>query len=94
MFVSQDLDRAHREVNGLKSTVSAQGKEVERLQRENATLRSEMETHKLTVCFTSLSLLYSYSHSSTAVYGRKSFELYNCTELTLRSNSNHLLLAY
>ena len=41
-----------RENEGLKTTVSAQGKEVERLQRENETLRGDIETHKLTVgCF-------------------------------------------
>ena len=46
-FVFQDLDRAHREMNGLKSTVSAQGKEVERLQRENETLRSVYSDHQM-----------------------------------------------
>jgi predicted RNase H-like nuclease (RuvC/YqgF family) len=44
----QDVDRLHREVNGLNSTVAAQGKEVERLQRENQTIKGEIETHKIT----------------------------------------------
>ena len=44
-------------MEGLKTTVSAQGKEVERLQRENDTLRGDMETHKLTVSFYPLSFL-------------------------------------
>ena len=46
----QDVDRLHREVNCHKSTVSAKGKEVERLQRENQTLQGEIETHRITVC--------------------------------------------
>ena len=48
-IVSQDVDRLYREVNGLNSTVAAQGKEVERLQRENQTLQGEIETHRITV---------------------------------------------
>ena len=49
MFVSQELERDRREMDGLKTMVSAQGKEVERLQRENDALRGDMETHRLTV---------------------------------------------
>ena len=47
--LSQDVDRLHREVNSLNSTVAAQGKEVERLQRENQILQGDIETHRLTV---------------------------------------------
>ena len=50
MSVVQDVDRLHREVNDLRNTVSAQGKEVERLQKENQGLSGEIETHRLTVC--------------------------------------------
>ena len=49
MYLPQDVDRLHREVNSLNSTVAAQGKEVERLQRENQTLKGDIETHKITV---------------------------------------------
>ena len=49
LHFSQDVDRLHREINGLNSTVAAQGKEVERLQRENLTLKAEIDTHKITV---------------------------------------------
>ena len=49
VYPPQDVDRLHREVNGLNSTVAAQGKEVERLQRENQTIKGEIETHKITV---------------------------------------------
>ena len=59
----QDVDRLHREVNGLNSTVAAQGQEVERLQRENRTLQGEIETHRITV-------------SSSAMFNTS---LYKCT---------------
>ena len=36
-------------MNSLNSTVAAQGKEVERLQRENQILQGDIETHRLTV---------------------------------------------
>ena len=67
----QDVDRLHREVNGLKSTVSAQGKEVERLQRENQTLQGDMETHRLTVCPPGTAIMYwqgFYLHVSESFY--------------------------
>ena len=46
----QEVERMQMEMNGLRSTVSAQGKEVERLQRENRTLLGEVDTHRITVC--------------------------------------------
>ena len=49
VYLPQDVDRLHREMNGLNSTVAAQGKEVERLQRENQALKGDIETHKITV---------------------------------------------
>ena len=61
----QDVDRLHREVNGLNSTVAAQGQEVETLQRENTSLQGEIETHRITV-------------SASAMFNTS---LYKCTRI-------------
>ena len=54
-------------MNSLNSTVAAQGKEVERLQRENQKLQGEIETHRITVS-TITSCTCRYAATSVIVY--------------------------